>query len=138
MAIPTQPQVMGGPLIHGTQPTSRDTWGKGRVLRWHGSEWPALQNSHDSVDAHQARMLRLRRMLFPGQDMELDDAILGHALPMSAQHELRLMDLLDAWMWAYLHEPRIQRSPDFLDMRAEIIQLSGLCDVSEAVLELLG
>ena len=184
--IQTQPPVMGGPLTPDTQPTSQDrrgAWGRGRVTRWHSSEWPTLQNSHDSVDGHQNRMLRLRRMLFPvagsrdfGYAISLDDAILAHDLPEFAtgdwsrpdkdgipglnsllkqmdaliltwlglpdlppwvQLGLRLLDLLDAWLWAVLHEPRIKSDPDFLAMRAAIIELAGQCGVSEKVMELI-
>ena len=154
------------------------------MTRWHSSEWPTLQNSHDSVDGHQNRMLRLRRLLFPvagsrdfGYAITIDDAILAHDLPEFAtgdwsrpdkdgipglnsllkqmdaliltwlglpdlppwvQLGLRLLDLLDAWLWAVLHEPRIKSDPDFLAMRAAIIELAGQCGVSEKVMELIG
>ena len=57
-----------------------DTWSHGSTLRWHSNPWPALRNSGDTVDAHQNRMLRLRRMLWPEAYPELDEAILTHDL----------------------------------------------------------
>ena len=57
-----------------------DTWHHGMTLRWHSNPWPALRNSGDTVDAHQNRMLRKRRDLWPGDDPRLDDAILAHDL----------------------------------------------------------
>jgi len=52
----------------------------GHTRRWHNNPNHLLRNSIDTVDAHQARMHRMRREIFPGPCTEIDDAICDHDL----------------------------------------------------------
>jgi len=52
----------------------------GHTRRWHNNPNYLLRTSLDTVDAHQGRMARLRREIFPGPNKEIDDAICDHDL----------------------------------------------------------
>lgn len=52
----------------------------GHTRRWHSNPDHALRNSVDTVHAHQARMLIIRREILPGHNPEIDNAILAHDL----------------------------------------------------------
>ena len=56
------------------------TLSHGHTHRWHSNPDYRLRTSCDTVDAHQGRMTRLRRVILPGGNPEMDDAICHHDL----------------------------------------------------------
>lgn len=128
------------------------------VKRWHTN--PHLNNTFDPIGYHGGRMAILALMLWPDPDGKLLAACVTHDLgefvtgdiPWGAANKdhhselvarsdmgmnyeysdkrLKLLDMLDAYLWARHHKPEIVKNkPDWINQREKIIDMSDELDV---------